>query len=334
MRPLDCDVPAANAEPDTQSQGIGEAANQAAQGSPAAYSEDAWAQSETASGHEPQAEAERAFDDFFANALMPSGQLAQNEVSSAQAQGLEGAAPAPYSEEAWAKSTFTSDHEPQAEVNAAFDAMFGDAEPEFSAKPAESAKPAFMSEPVSYEGVALNETPSPAPYSVQAWAQSAFTSDHEPQAEVNAAFDAMFGNAEPDFSAKPAESVKPAFVDDKPEQAPSFTGEAYSFESAKIDESPAPAPYSGQAWVQSAYTSDHEPQAEGAAAFDAVFSEYSQAEKAERSYQSADEPQEWEPEREPEMGEIPTVSRFVPQSGAEDDISLDALLDEIIKAGE
>ena len=39
-------------------------------------------------------------------------------------------------------------------------------------------------------------------------------------------------------------------------------------------------------------------------------------------------------EREPEMGEIPTVSRFVPQSGAEDDISLDALLDEIIKAGE
>ena len=70
------------------------------------------------------------------------------------------------------------------------------------------------------------------------------------------------------------------------------------------------------------------------AAFDAMFGEYAQEDKAERSYQAEDEPREWEPEREPEMGEIPTVSRFVPQSGVEDDISLDALLDEIIKAGE
>ena len=334
LRPLDCDLPAEQEKPGAGVPGERALSDREAQGSPAPYSEQAWAQHEAASGHEPQAEAERAFDDFFSNAMIPGGQQAQDEVLPAQAHGPEGASPAPYSEQAWAHSAFTSDSEPQAEVDAAFDAMFGSAEPDSSAKPAESAKPAFMSEPVSYEGVALNETPAPAPYSEQAWAQSTFTSNHEPQAEVNAAFDAMFGSAEPDSSAKPAESAKNSFMDNKPEQAPSFNGAAYSFGSAKPDETPAPAPYSEQAWAQSTFTSDTEPQAEVNAAFDAVFSEYSQEEKAERSYQTEDEPHEWEPEREPEMGEIPTVSRFVPQSGAEDDISLDALLDEIIKAGE
>ena len=34
------------------------------------------------------------------------------------------------------------------------------------------------------------------------------------------------------------------------------------------------------------------------------------------------------------MGDIPTVSRYMGESGDSDDISLDQLLDEIIKAGE
>lgn len=41
-----------------------------------------------------------------------------------------------------------------------------------------------------------------------------------------------------------------------------------------------------------------------------------------------------EPEPEPDMADIPTVSRYMGESGDSDDISLDQLLDEIIKAGE
>ncbi|MPM60546.1 hypothetical protein SDC9_107397 [bioreactor metagenome] len=61
-----------------------------------------------------------------------------------------------------------------------------------------------------------------------------------------------------------------------------------------------------------------------------------ESEPAPRAFDaSADEPREWEPEREPEMGEVPSVAELMPENkGGDDDISLDDLLDEIIKAGE
>ena len=55
---------------------------------------------------------------------------------------------------------------------------------------------------------------------------------------------------------------------------------------------------------------------------------------APRRYNEYGEIREWEPEPEPDMGDIPTVSRFVGQSSGEEEISLDDLLDEIIKAGD
>ena len=55
---------------------------------------------------------------------------------------------------------------------------------------------------------------------------------------------------------------------------------------------------------------------------------------APRKYNEYGELRDWEPEPEPEMGDIPTVSRYMGQSAADGEISLDDLLDEIIKAGE
>lgn len=45
---------------------------------------------------------------------------------------------------------------------------------------------------------------------------------------------------------------------------------------------------------------------------------------------------EWQPEMEPDIGDIPTVSELMPDEpvASADELSLDALLDEIIKAGE
>ena len=289
------------------------------------YSEAAWASTKQQSKSEPQAE----FTPAFSNAFTPSDftvRPIECPPEQPAAEQQDKAKAEPYSEAAWASMKQQSSSEPQAEFTPAFSSAFTPSD--FTLRPLDCDMPAENAE-LGAESQSWNEAVnqvervSPAPYSEPAWAHSAFTSDHEPQAEGAAAFDAMFGNAEPEFSAKPDQAAKPAFA-----------SEANSFESVTLSETPAPAPYSESAWAHSAFTSDHEPQAEGSAAFDAVFSEYSQAEKNERSYQSADEPREWEPEREPEMGEIPTVSRFVPQSGLEDDISLDALLDEIIKAGE
>ncbi len=95
----------------------------------------------------------------------------------------------------------------------------------------------------------------------------------------------------------------------------------------------ATEPYSEMAWAQGAFTSNLEPQAEGAAAFDAMFSEPAGSGAFEASFESEQEPREWEPEREPDAEDIPTVSRYVSQ-GNEEEVSLDALLEEIIKAGE
>ena len=95
----------------------------------------------------------------------------------------------------------------------------------------------------------------------------------------------------------------------------------------------APAPYSQQAWANMA-VSEYEPQAEGSSFLtNEEPEEEPEPAPAPRKYNDYGEIREWEPEPEPEMEDIPTVSRFMGQSNS-DEISLDDLLDEIIKAGE
>ena len=55
---------------------------------------------------------------------------------------------------------------------------------------------------------------------------------------------------------------------------------------------------------------------------------------APRQYNEYGQVREWEPEPEPDMDDVPTVSRFMGRSEPDGEISLDELLDEIIKAGE
>ena len=62
--------------------------------------------------------------------------------------------------------------------------------------------------------------------------------------------------------------------------------------------------------------------------------EEEEPEPAPRKYNEYGEIREWEPEPEPEMEDIPTVSRVMGQPDQCDEISLDDLLDEIIKAGD
>jgi hypothetical protein len=122
----------------------------------------------------------------------------------------------------------------------------------------------------------------------------------------------------------------------------------------------APEPYSAQAWAYTPNVSEYEPQAEG----ESIISHYDPEKKEEqqayepfsyseptvtaepeeemepepvpapRKYNEYGEIREWEPEPEPDMSDVPTVSRYMGQSGNSEDISLDDLLDEIIKAGE
>lgn len=288
---------------------------------PEPFSEHAWASERQQSASEPQAEFTQAFDPAFnpSDVSLYTGECATraeeaehafDEYFYAQESSAvpetSFAATEPYSRAAWETQQHRSESEPQAEAEQAFDAFFtGAVEP--SGKTAQ--------DEVSPEQAAGPEGAAPEPYSEKAWAQGAFTSDHEPQAEGSLAFDAMFG--EPEAAAEPV-----------------------SYEGVRIEEptplasaSSAPEPYSEMAWAQGAFTSNHEPQAEGSLAFDAMFAENDAAEEPVRAFEAEQEPREWEPEREPDADEIPTVSRYV-SGGDEEEVSLDALLEEIIKAGE
>ena len=231
-------------------------AQQAASGE---YAGVAWEAEQANNEQQPHEAAQQAFDEFFSGSFEPAGKTAQDEVAPEQAAGPEGAAPEPYSEQAWAQDSFLSNHEPQAEGALAFDALFGETQP-------------TGTEPVSYEGVSIEQPASPP-------------------------------IMPPETTAAPAE------------------------------DSPTPEPYSEQAWAQGAFLSNHEPQAEGALAFDTLFRENDSNGASESSYEPEEEPREWEPEHEPEADEIPTVSQFVSR-GDEEEVSLDALLEEIIRAGE
>ncbi|MEA4869646.1 MAG: hypothetical protein VB062_03290 [Christensenella sp.] len=312
---------------------------------PEPYSEAAWATGAFTSDHEPQAEgglfsgeleretapvtagevpatdAGSVIDDYFAS--FDGGSAAMAEPV---------AKPEPYSEAAWATGAFMSDHEPQAEGGL------------FSGEPERETAPVTAGEVPAPDADALIDNyfanysafgpasatlepelaVKPEPYSGAAWATGAFTSDHEPQAE-GGLFSGELENEEE--AAQPMNQYAAEATSAFDNLFPSF-GASAALESELAVK---PEPYSGAAWATGAFTSDHEPQAEGN-----LYAEEEDEEPAPapRKYNEYGEVREWEPEPEPDMGDIPTVSRYMGQSAPEGEISLDELLDEIIKAGE
>ena len=279
------------------------------------------------------AETEQLFDEIFSGQFDPSGKLAQDAVEPQYATGPEGAKPEPFSETAWAASSFTSDLEPQAEG-----ALFsGEVEREVAPAAGESVPVAdaenviddYFANFSAFGPTTTATTPEPSakpePYSETAWAASSFTSDLEPQAEG-----ALFsGEVEP--TTKPASQTVNSY---DTAAASAFDSYFPSFETNTTPETePAakPEPYSETAWATGSFTSDLEPQAEG--------NLYTEAEEEEpapapRQYNEYGQVREWEPEPEPDMDDVPTVSRYMGRSEPDGEISLDDLLDEIIKAGE
>jgi len=253
---------------------------------------------------------------------LPDGEdAAPEQETSGPAQTAaeeEEPAPEPFSEAAWADETRKSGSEPQAEFASAFENAFTpsgfEVQPTGCATPESEVESAYNDLIAAQRAGGQDETPAPEPYSEAAWAHDAFTGGHEPQAEGVSVFDAMFGAPQ-----------QGAFDGGKA----ALPAEPDAFSAAQ-DETPAPEPHSEPAWKQDAFTDGGEPQAEGASAFDAFLS----GEETPGRFDADDEPREWEPEREPEMGDVPTVSRFMPESGDGEEVSLDQLLDEIIKAGE
>lgn len=180
----------------------------------------------------------------------------------------------------------------------------------------------------------INEEPEP--FSENAWGSEAHQSPSEPQAEFTTAFDTDYPQT--DFSLMP-----------DPECAVNGTEPEKAAEPAQTE----PEPFSEEAWNHAA-ESPSEPQAEFAPAFTmpdeapaTTESDFNVEETAdfaanyEANFEAAvaatdDEPQEWEPEDEPDMNEVPSVGDLLPDGNqtSDDDISLDELLDEIIKAGE
>ena len=217
-------------------------------------------------------------------------------------------APDPYSEQAWKQNDFASEHEAQAEGG-----LFNDVnafEPAFT--PAAGA-------PVAPVHVAAEPEPTIGPVTA---------------GDAVNVFDSYLEQMEPFAPTVPH----------VPEEAPAA----------------APEPYSADAWAYTPNVSEYEPQAEGDSIISATLDEtlgvpetaqepfsyvaaacIDEPEEEEepepapapRKYNEYGEIREWEPEPEPDMGDIPTVSRFMGASGS-DEISLDELLDEIIKAGE
>jgi hypothetical protein len=255
---------------------------------------------------------------------------------------------APYSETAWANEKQQSASEPQAEFASAFENAFEqstfEAQPDGCAEPRSEAEHAFdeyfsaQQEPGDRKDEAKA---APEPYSFAAWNDAQHQSEREPQAEAQRAFDDFFTQAAmaSGAQAQPAASgEQPASEQSSFEQPAAEPASPVVYEGVRLDETPAPEPYSEAAWAHDAFTSGSEPQAEGAAAFDAFAGGSEPQAQGEAAFvaflDGGGEPREWEPEREPDMGDIPTVSRFVPESGAGEDVSLDQLLDEIIRAGE
>lgn len=284
---------------------------------PEPYTEAAWAQRILKSDREAQAallaanmakeipdatlnsglvdgDALRAFDDF----LDEDADEADDALTEEPA-----AEPEPFSEAAWAQEAYTSELEPQAEFSTAFGSQTADAAIDTAAPTtaadAERAFDELMSGKTEPEPVQETETPdpnaAPEPFSEAAWAEEAYTSEQEPQAEFTAAFGAIDNARESESTPTIAPAdVEQAFEEQMDAAAKPEEPET-AYESEFQDEEPAPEP---------------------------------------RRYNEYGEVREWEPEPEPEMEEIPTVSNFMGADQAQEEVSLDQLLDEIIKAGD
>ncbi|MEN6417638.1 MAG: hypothetical protein ABFC73_01815 [Clostridiaceae bacterium] len=260
-------------------------------------------------------------------------------------------APEPYSSKAWESEQHTSPSEPQAEFGDLFDEAFHPEEPsavsdaaplpprpqerrltkeesqaemqrafnQLFARHDPDYTPEQAQDEVRPEDAQGPEGSVPAPFSMDAWASEEHQSPTEPQAEFTPAFDAAFEKS--DFVAASDDGCEPP----KPEPAAEPVAES----------TVEPEAYSSGAWVSGALTSANEPQAEAERVFDAMFP--AESELPPQAFDAAaEEPHEWEPEREPEMGDAPSVAELVKEknNGGDDDVSLDDLLDEIIKAGE
>ncbi|MDD4312809.1 MAG: hypothetical protein PHW41_10040, partial [Eubacteriales bacterium] len=261
-------------------------------------------------------DAEKAFDDYLANidSFASPAPTAEPSTPVQPAATQATAAPEPYSEQAWSHESFTSDLEPQAEG-----ALFGEqdasasiparVENEYqqpsSSSDAEKAFDDYLANiasfttpaPVSAPAVETSNPPAPAQPEADAYVQKASSMDAEQ------AFDDYFGkttatapeaNAAQTSAASSEWSYAPTFEDGKPQ---ADTAAYDTAQEPEEEEEPAPAP---------------------------------------RKYNEYGEIREWEPEPEPEadLDDVPTVSRYMGQSDQSDDISLDDLLDEIIKAGD
>ena len=170
----------------------------------------------------------------------------------------------------------------------------------------------------------------PEPYSEQAWSHDSFTSDLEPQAEG-----ALFGEQEASTSIpeRANNEYERSATSSEAEQAfdDYFAGVDTKMSAADT----APKSTASSEWSYESTFGEFKPQSE-TAAYGAIDEpeEEEEPKPAPRKYNEYGEIREWEPEPEPEMEDIPTVSRVMGQPDQSDDISLDDLLDEIIKAGD
>ena len=328
---------------------------------PEPYSEQAWSQNVYASEHEPQAEGALFGEP---NAYVPEVARAEAEHQDKPVSGNDvdralddylsqigsftpaspapTAAPEPYSEQAWSQNVYASEHEPQAEGGLfgepnAFVPEVARTEAEHQDKPVsendvDRALDDYLSQIGSFTPASPAPTAAPEPYSAQAWSQNVYASEHEPQAEGG-----LFGEPNayvPEVARAEAEHQEKPFSANEAERAlDDYLSQIGSFTPASPAPTTAPEPYSAQAWSQNVFASEYEPQAEGASHLAAQEPEEEEA-PAPKRYRDYGEVREWEPEPEPEMEDIPTVSRFMGQSLGSDEISLDDLLDEIIKAGD
>ena len=172
----------------------------------------------------------------------------------------------------------------------------------------------------------------PEAYSEAAWIRESTPSDFEPQAEgtlfvsEHEPAPASFELSQEDAAAQMREIDNIlSGCDLQVPSAPAETGQS--------EPAAEPAPYSEAAWAQDTFTGGREPQMEGTL-FPSDEPEQEEPAPAPRRYNEFGELREWEPEPEPDIGDMPTVSRYVGNNGADEEISLDALLEEIIKAGE
>ncbi len=295
-------------------------AEEAQEINPAPYSEAAWAHRILESEREAQAEfasafametvgednkaagidgedGARAFDEFFDS-------TSESEPSIEPEQTQPAVQPEPFSEAAWSFEAYMSEKEPQAEFNVEGEAeILGD----------DASKTQDEGGGGQEDGL------------VSGASETGITG--EPAAmETDAAPEAVGGMELPEEEAV-SDVVAKALDDMIPET------ESDEEEPAIMETDAAPEAVGGTELPEEETVSDVVAQA-----VDEMLPETENDEEetasTPRLYNEYGEPREWEPEMEPEAGDVPTVSDYLGSSGESEEISLDDLLNEIINAGE